>query len=82
MTGRLNPETIDLAELVDDLRHAVRLPLAGSLEGRTQLRDAAAALLECSQLEAEQLIDTLIARGFLRREQLDDGMIVWRSRVP
>lgn len=81
MTGRLDPESIDLAQLITQLRQAVRLPIAGSLEGRTELRDATTRILECSQLEAEQLIDTLIARGFLKREQLEDGQVIWRSHT-
>jgi hypothetical protein len=81
MTRRLDPEAIDLAQLITQLRQAVGLPVAGNIEGRTILRDATTRLLECSQLEAEQLVDTLIARGFLRREQLEDGQIVWRPRV-
>ena len=81
MTPRIDPESIDLAELTTQLSAAVQRPLEGSVEGRTQLRDAALRLLGCSQLEAEQLIDTMVSRGFLRPERRDDGLTVWRLQV-
>jgi hypothetical protein len=51
---------------------------AGYLDGRTALRDAVAERLECSTLEAEEIVDTLVAQGFARYEgdpaaALDDG---------
>ena len=79
LMGQLVVEDIDLAALVQTLR--ARFGDAqprGFLEGRTALRDAAAAELDCSDLEAEDLVDTLVARGFVRYEgdpqaELDDG---------
>jgi hypothetical protein len=76
---RLAIEEIDLAELTRMLRSR----LAGSapvgyLDGRTALRDAVAEQLECSELEAEEIVDTLVARGFVRYQgdpgaAVDDG---------
>lgn len=81
MTKPLHPEAVDLAQLTTRLRDALPQPVVGTIEGRTALRDAALDLLECSQLEAEQLIDTMVARGFLRPELQEDGASVWRLRV-
>jgi hypothetical protein len=63
------PEDIDLAEVADGLRRTFgdRGP-TGYLPGRTAFRDALVVQLECSQLEAELVVDTMIARGFLRYE--------------
>jgi hypothetical protein len=76
---RLSVEDIDLAELVASLRgrFAGASPV-GYLTGRTTLRDAVAAELACSELEAEEIVDTLVAHGFVRYEgdpqaPLDDG---------
>ncbi len=38
----------------------------GYLRGKSALRDAVEALVECSELEAEELVDTLESRGYLR----------------
>lgn len=61
------PEEIDLAELRSRLaeRFGSAKP-AGYVEGKGQLRAAVRALVGCSDLEAEQLVDTLEARGFIR----------------
>jgi hypothetical protein len=64
---KLNPEEIDLAELAQMLEPAVSgNPPAGYLEGRTALRDLLAERIGSSELEAEELIDTMVSRGFLR----------------
>jgi hypothetical protein len=62
------PESIDLLTLSQRLRRSdASMPkLEGYLEGKTMLRDRLLSLLACSELEAERLIDTLEARGFLR----------------
>ena len=68
-TVRLSVEDVDLAELLGALR--VRFANArpiGYLDGRTVLRDAVVDELGCSDLEAEELVDTLVARGFVRYE--------------
>ena len=66
---RLSVEDVDLAELVGALRSrfAGARP-TGYLNGRTAMRDAVADELACSDLEAEELVDTLAARGFIRYE--------------
>ena len=75
-------EEIDLAELTAALRDrfASAMP-TGYLVGRTVFRDAAAGMLGCSDLEAEDIVDTLIARGFLRYDgdpsETGDGECPW-----
>jgi hypothetical protein len=66
---RIALEDVDLAELTASLRNrfAGAAPL-GYHDGRTALRDAVAEGLECSELEAEEIVDTLVARGFVRYE--------------
>jgi hypothetical protein len=72
------PEDVDLADLADALKRIfANQPPIGYLLGRTALRDAVVDHLSCSQLEAEQLIDTMVSRGFLKyrgapAEQIDD----------
>jgi hypothetical protein len=66
---RLAVEEVDLAVLVEALSSRFgRTPPSGYLGGRTALRDAVADELGCSDLEAEELVDTLVARGFVRYE--------------
>jgi hypothetical protein len=79
----LEPETIDLADVVDGLLGIFenRLP-SGYLLGRTVLRDAVTRLLGCSLLEAEDIVDTMVARGFLKYEgpvtdDVDDAHCRW-----
>lgn len=60
-------EDIDLAQLAATLRD--RLPVGepkGYLRGRSVLRDLVEANLGCSELEAEELVDTLEGRGYLQ----------------
>ena len=60
------PEQIDLRDLV--LRLEARLgshPL-GYLRGKAAFRDAVAELVGCSLMEAEDLVDTLEAQGYVR----------------
>jgi len=60
-------EEIDLAELAERLRRYFWSdPPDGWLRGRTAYRDALVELLGCSEIDAESLIDTLEAQGFLR----------------
>jgi hypothetical protein len=70
---RFDPESIDLAELVSELRERCGHIIEDVVVGRTLLRDEVASRLNCSMLEAEQLVDTLIARGFVRQGALSDG---------
>jgi len=82
MSSHLSPEDIDLADLAETLAGPLtRAPAAGFVEGKTTLRDLVIAELQCSVLQAEQLVDTMVASGFLRfsgdpRGPSDDG--VWR----
>ncbi len=60
-------EDLDLAELTRSLRARLAgSPPVGYLVGRTALRDAVTEELECSELVAEEIVDTLVARGFAR----------------
>jgi len=62
----LNVEEIDLAALCAALRRVFDVPPSGYLRGRTAVRDAVVEHLGCSELEAEQLVETMIGLGFLR----------------
>jgi hypothetical protein len=73
----LDVEQVDLAELLTLLR-AHDTELAGDLAGRSKMRDLVAAHLCCSLLEAEVLVDTLIARGFARLVRDEEGREGWR----
>ena len=73
----LNVETVDLSELVSAVGQRVDSPLEGGVVGRTQIRDLVAAHLGCSLLEAEQLVDTMVGRGFARLEREPDGREFW-----
>jgi hypothetical protein len=42
-----------------------------------RLRDEVLRRLQCSELEAEQLIDTMIMRGFVAKQHRDDGWVGW-----
>jgi hypothetical protein len=68
-----DPESIDLAELVGYLRESCGHCIEDEVVGRTLLRDQVVGKLNCSMLEAEQLVDTLISRGFVRQGALSDG---------
>jgi hypothetical protein len=61
-------ESIDLAELTETIRRHVppNDPPVGYLRGRSYFRDVVAQALKCSDVEAEQLVDTLELNGFLR----------------
>lgn len=78
---RFDPEAIDLAVLVEQLRASVGEIAAGCVVGRTRLRDALVHQLKCSQLEGEQLVDTMVGRGFLVLESGVDGLENWHLRA-
>jgi hypothetical protein len=60
-------EDLDLAELTRSLRERLAgSPPTGYLVGRTALRDAVTDELQCSELVAEEIVDTLVLRGFVR----------------
>jgi predicted DNA-binding transcriptional regulator len=77
MTRHLSPEVLDLACLADMLRETCGPTVIGAVVGRTRLRDEVVRHLGCSQLEGETLVDTMIGRGFVRREVARDGQIEW-----
>ncbi|HET8935090.1 MAG TPA: hypothetical protein VFN67_16695 [Polyangiales bacterium] len=62
-----------MAELVRELRESCGHCIEDVVVGRTLLRDQLVRSLNCSMLEAEQLVDTMIARGFIRQGELSDG---------
>lgn len=63
------PEDIDLEELRRKLAARFRgTTPAGYVRGKGNLRAAVVAIVDCSELEAEQLVDTLEARGLIRYE--------------
>lgn len=60
-------KTVDLAELCAVLRQGCAPEqLVGYLRGKTEMRDVLVDRFECSQLEAEDWVDTLEARRFIR----------------
>lgn len=73
----LDPERVDLAALVAHLRHELPEAPRGAISGRTVMRDVVAKHLGCSALEAEKLVDTLVARGFARLERAADDSEHW-----
>ncbi len=65
----MNLEDVDLRLLATRLRErANREEPEGYLQGKSTMRDLVESLLGCSALEAEDLVDTLEARGYLRFE--------------
>ncbi|MEO8178764.1 MAG: hypothetical protein ABI895_08025 [Deltaproteobacteria bacterium] len=78
---RFNPEAVDLAVLARVLEGACGESVVGAVVGRTQLRDVVIRHLGCSQLEGEQIVDTMVGRGFLAQERLENGLVVWRIRA-
>jgi hypothetical protein len=75
----LDPTSVDLLTLSKRLAQTLGTATitAGNLEGKTVLRDATMTLLSCSALEAEKLVDTLVARGFARYSATDG----WQLRT-
>ncbi|MDH3202562.1 MAG: hypothetical protein OEM15_16855 [Myxococcales bacterium] len=78
------PEEIDLNQLRRQLQgHFGELPPAGYVRGKTALRAAIVQILQCSELESEQLVDTLEARRMIRyegekRDAIDDLESFWQ----
>lgn len=71
-------ETIDVDEIdLETLAEALKRRIGGRfsasyLEGKSLLRDAVEAELRCSDVEAEQLVETLEMQGHLRFPHLPD----------
>jgi hypothetical protein len=61
-------ESIDLEELARIIRRHVppNEPPVGYLRGRSYFRDVVAQALQCSDYEAESLVDTLEVNGYLK----------------
>jgi hypothetical protein len=60
-------EDLDLAELTSELKRRLGPgEPVGYLRGKSLMRDYLVELTRFSQLEAEELVDTLEDRGFLR----------------
>lgn len=82
------PEAIDLARVAGELERVfLGAPPTGYVLGRTAMRDAVVRFLDCSQLQAEEIIDTMIARGLLMyqgspAEQVDDLRPWWIAKRP
>jgi hypothetical protein len=60
------PEDIDLEALAEELREKLRhYPPQGYLRGKSLMRDVLVQEHRFSQLEAEELVDTMEMRGYL-----------------
>jgi hypothetical protein len=64
----MNLEDVDLRELAERLRRGIppTEPPVGYLRGRSYFRDVVVHDLGCSELEAEELVDSLEMNGYLR----------------
>lgn len=62
----LDVEAIDLSAVAGTLRMRLSEAIPDALEGRTLMRDVVAEHLGASLLEAEEIVDTLVDRGFVR----------------
>ena len=79
VTGmQLDVEEVDLEELAETVRRRSEGALVGSISGRSTMRDIVAMHLGCSLLEAEQLVDTMISRGYAELVRDEDGRQFWR----
>ena len=63
-------EDVDLLDLAERIRRHIPVgePPVGYLRGRSYFRDVVVHELGCSELEAEELVDTLEMNGYLRFE--------------
>jgi len=69
----IDVDAIDLEALASALgRRFGKRFSASYLEGKSILRDAVEAELRCSDMEAEQLVETLESQGLLRFPHLPD----------
>jgi hypothetical protein len=72
---------VDLAAVLTQLRSRFRdTPLEGAIIGRTALRDAVAEFLGCSLLQAEQIVDTLVAEGNIQLVRSHELPPIWQIR--
>jgi hypothetical protein len=78
MQQHFDPETVDLAALANRLASTFDTVLPeGAVVGRTKIRDVAMQMLQCSLLDAEHIIDTMVARGLLSLRQDEAGLHRW-----
>jgi hypothetical protein len=84
----MNLDEVDLAEVCERLRgDFAGNPPRGYVPGKTAMREAMLAIVDCSELEAEELVDTLESRGLVRyegdpRAVVDDLEHVWVIGTP
>lgn len=64
----MNLEDVDLAQVLDKLRPELGAGVVGYLRGKSRMRDLLVKQWGFSNLEAEQLIDTMESQGFLEFE--------------
>lgn len=64
----MNLEDVDLSMVLDQLRPELGAGVVGYLRGKARMRDLLVEQRGYSIVEAEQVIDTLEARGFLEFE--------------
>ena len=80
------PEELDLNDLRRQLEERFgELPPVGYVQGKTALRAAVVDIIQCSELEAEQLVDTLETRALIqyegdRSDEVDDLENRWLLR--
>jgi hypothetical protein len=80
---KITIEDIDLRALLEYLAGVFSgAPPEGAIAGRTAFRDALVAKLACSQLEAEELVDSLVLRGFLRLTSSPEAGEFWTIAGP
>jgi hypothetical protein len=80
---KITIEELDLRALLEYLAGVFSgAPPEGAIAGRTAFRDALAAKLACSQLEAEELVDSLVLRGYLRLTSSAEGGEFWTIAGP
>ena len=71
--GPLDVEDVDLARLAESIRGRLGARLEASyLRGKSILRDAVVAELACSEVTAEELVETMELNGFVRFPHLAD----------
>lgn len=69
----------DLNQLAQHLEQTFQPePPVGAVVGRTRIRDAVALERGCSQMEAEELVDTMVEQNLLRFESDAAEPGVWR----
>ncbi len=66
----MDMDRIDLAEIARLIQRHIPVgePPVGYLRGRSYFRDVLTHELRCSEMEAEQLVDTLEMNGYLHFE--------------